>query len=134
MIREFADADLKQVNKLLSIFNYSVNLNNRNDFFNVIVYEKNDIIGVLIYDKIYDRVEIEYIAVDQNYRKHGIATSMLEYVENKYDDIENITLEVRCSNESAIKFYLKNGFNKVTVRKNYYDNEDGILMIKKLGE
>lgn len=134
MIREFADADLKQVNKLLSIFNYSVNLNNRNDFFNVIVYEKNDIIGVLIYDKIYDRVEIEYIAVDQNYRKHGIATSMLEYVENKYDDIENITLEVRCSNEPAIKFYLKNGFNKVTVRKNYYDNEDGILMIKKLGE
>ena len=33
-----------------------------------------------------------------------------------------------------INFYLKNGFKEVTRRKNYYKDEDGILMIKKLGE
>ena len=46
----------------------------------------------------------------------------------------NITLEVRESNLSAINFYKKNGFNEITKRKNYYKDENGILMLKNLGE
>lgn len=134
MIREFNTADLEQVNSLLSVFNYNINLSSCNDFFNIIVCEKSSIVGVLVYDKIYDRIEIEYIVVHPSYRDCGIATSMLKYIEKKYNDVKNITLEVRNSNESAINFYSKNGFSKVTIRKNYYGNEDGILMIKKLGE
>ena len=48
--------------------------------------------------------------------------------------VQNLTLEVRKSNEVAISFYKKNGFNEVAVRKNYYKGEDGILMMKKIGE
>lgn len=134
MIREFNIADLEQVNSLLSVFNYNINLISCNDFFNIIVCEKSSIVGVLVYDKIYDRIEIEYIVVHPSHRDCGIATSMLKYIEKKYSDVKNITLEVRNSNESAINFYSKNGFSRVTIRKNYYGNEDGILMIKKLGE
>lgn len=134
MIREFNTADLEQVNSLLSVFNYNINLSSCNAFFNIIVCEKSSIVGVLVYDKIYDRIEIEYIVVHPSYRDCGIATSMLKYIEKKYNDVKNITLEVRNSNESAINFYSKNGFSRVTIRKNYYGNEDGILMIKKLGE
>ena len=58
---------------------------------------------------------------------------MLKYLEDSYK-LDNITLEVRESNKEAINFYLKNGFKEVTRRKNYYKEEDGILMIKNLGE
>ena len=55
-------------------------------------------------------------------------------MEREYINLTNITLEVRESNERARRFYLKNGFKEVTKRKNYYNDEDGILMIKNLGD
>ena len=99
----------------------------------IITYKDSIIKGVLVYSLIYDRVEIDYIIVDEKYRNHGIATKLLNYViEN--NNISNITLEVRESNVIAINFYEKNGFKKAAIRKNYYKNEDAILMIKKIGE
>jgi ribosomal-protein-alanine N-acetyltransferase len=120
---------------LLSYFNYKLNEDSfTNVFLKVLVYEDIVIKGVLVYEYFYDRIEIDYIIVNNNYRNNGIATKLLNFIENKYNNIRNITLEVRESNYEAINFYLKNGFKKVTIRKNYYKNEDGILMIKKLGE
>lgn len=135
MIREFEEKDFTSVNNLLNIFNY--NLDNRsfdNDFLRILIYEEDIIKGVLVYQYLYDRIEIDYIIVDIEYRNLGIATKLLNFIENKYKNIDNITLEVRESNISAINFYIKNGFKEVAKRKNYYNDEDGILMIKNLGE
>ena len=135
MIRDLEEKDLLCANKLLNTFNYQINKESfNNDFLKVLVYEDKNIKGILVYQYIYDRIEIDYIIVDEKYRNCGIATKLLKFVENKYNNIENITLEVRESNKSAINFYLKNGFKEVTKRKNYYKDEDGILMIKNLGE
>ena len=47
---------------------------------------------------------------------------------------EVISLEVRVSNERAIRLYQKSGFIKAAVRKGYYENgEDADLMIRPLG-
>ena len=135
MIREFEEKDFTLVNNLLNIFNY--NLNNSsfdNDFLRILIYEEDIIKGVLVYQYLYDRIEIDYIIVDIEYRNLGIATKLLNFIENKYKNIDNITLEVRESNISAINFYIKNGFKEVAKRKNYYNDEDAILMIKNLGE
>lgn len=135
MIREFEEKDFTLVNNLLNIFNY--NLNNSsfdNDFLKILIYEEDIIKGVLVYQYLYDRIEIDYIIVDIEYRNLGIATKLLNFIENKYKNIDNITLEVRESNISAINFYIKNGFKEVAKRKNYYNDEDAILMIKNLGE
>ena len=35
-------------------------------------------------------------------------------------------------NKSAINLYEKLGFKKITVRKNYYKDSDGILMLKEV--
>ena len=134
MIRSITDKDLFEVNKLLQIFNvnYSDETYNK-DFRNILVYEEsNKIIGVLSYLLIYDRVEIEYIVVDNEYKRKGIGSKLLNSI--NLNGIKNITLEVRESNKEAINFYKNNGFDIVTVRKNYYNNEDGYLMIKNLGE
>ena len=134
MIREIEEKDFIQVNELLKNFSYELNKESfNNDFLKTLVYEEDFIKGVLVYQYIYNRVEIDYIIVDNNYRKLGIATKLLKHLEDSYK-LDNITLEVRESNKEAINFYLKNGFKEVTRRKNYYKDEDGILMIKNLGE
>ena len=136
MIREYNKNDLQTVNKLLKNFDYKLNDNSfDNKFLNIILYEEDNYIkGILVYEFFYDRIEIDYIIVDYDYRNKGIASNLLNYIENKHKNAENITLEVRESNLSAINFYLKNGFTEITKRKNYYNNENGILMIKNLGE
>ncbi|MBQ2947295.1 MAG: GNAT family N-acetyltransferase [Bacilli bacterium] len=135
MIREIEERDFIQVNELLKNFNYELNKKSyNNDFLKALVYEDDFIKGILVYQYLYDRLEIDYIIVDGNYRNMGIATKLLNTLEKSYKNIDNITLEVRESNKSAINFYLKNGFKEVTKRKNYYKDEDGILMIKNLGE
>ena len=134
MIRVLEEKDFIKVNELLKDFNYELNKESfDNDFLKTLVYEDGFIKGVLVYQYIYNRAEIDYIIVDNNYRKLGIATKLLKYLEDSYK-LDNITLEVRESNKEAINFYLKNGFKEVTRRKNYYKEEDGILMIKNLGE
>ncbi len=134
MIEEFNDKDLNIINSFLKSFDFNINSTSlNNDFMHIITYKDSIIKGVLVYSLIYDRVEIDYIIVDEKYRNHGIATKLLNYViEN--NNISNITLEVRESNVIAINFYEKNGFKKAAIRKNYYKNEDAILMIKKIGE
>ncbi len=131
MIREITDKDLFEVNQLLQIFN--VEYSSLNDFTKIVVYEENNkIVGALVYSLIYDRIEIEYIVVSDEYKRFGIGTKLLKYIEK--EGITNITLEVRESNDVAINFYKKNGYEVAAIRKNYYKNENGYLMIKNLGE
>ena len=121
MIRELEEKDYSFVNNLLNTFNYKLDKKSlNNDFLKVLVYEEKVIKGILVYQYLYDRIEIDYIIVDNNYRNLGIASNLLKYMEQKHTNINNITLEVRESNQEAINLYLKNGFKEVTKRKKYY--------------
>lgn len=96
--------------------------------------EDSKVIGKLAYSLIYDRMEIDNIYVEEEYRKRGIGTKLMSYViylaiENH---VVNITLEVRKSNEIARNLYKKFGFREVALRKFYYGDEDGILMEKQV--
>lgn len=79
--------------------------------------------------------EILNLFVSEDYRGLGIGQMLMDEVIlicEKYE-IENITLEVRESNDTAISLYEKLGFYKGAVRKNYYeDGEDAILMVLEL--
>lgn len=94
-----------------------------------------NIVGVVSYSIIYERAELNYIAVDVKFRKQGIAGKLLNYVLNDLKDnmVENLTLEVNSDNKEAISFYFKNGFEKKAIRKRYYGNNDGYLMVRKVG-
>lgn len=96
--------------------------------------EDNKVIGVLKYSFIYDRIEIDNIEVDLNYRGKGIGTKLMSYLVSLAieEKVVNITLEVRVSNFVARNLYKKFGFREVALRKYYYGDEDGILMEKQV--
>lgn len=76
--------------------------------------------------------EILNFVVDEAYQRQGIGQMLFDYVINEIKDLEKISLEVRASNNKAIRFYEKNGFKQVYVRKAYYKNkEDALLLIKE---
>lgn len=112
--------DLKELEKELS----------QNPFGKILVYKKeNRIIAYLYYSEIYERVEINDIEVDEQYRNMGIGTELL----NKLTEIvqKSISLEVRINNYNAIKLYKKFGFQEKAIRKGYYQGIDGILMVRE---
>ena len=80
------------------------------------------------------------ISVAPNMKRQGIGNELLKKVEsiaNKFG-IKEIFLEVRESNQRAIQFYRRNGFQEAGVRKNYYKlnfgREDGLIMQKNLSK
>ena len=133
MIKKLDLEELDEANILLANFDYKLNKEIfENIFFKSLVYYDNGIKGIVVYNLIYDRIEIEYIIVSHDYRKKGIGTLLIKELEK--NNIKNITLEVRESNSAAIEFYKKNGYKIEAIRKKYYGNENGYLMLKELGE
>ena len=130
MIYQATNNDLSTVKKIIKDeFNVDFTLN---DFTKIYIYvEKDIIIGLMIYDLIYDRIELNYIWVDKNYRKNKIATKLMDLLILNSNNLDNISLEVNVNNEAAINLYKKYNFNIVSIRRNYYNGDDGYLMVRK---
>lgn len=92
------------------------------------------LIGYLSYFLIYDRIEIEYVFIDEYYRNKGYATYLFNelFLLAKENKCINITLEVNVKNKNALNLYEKLGFKKVALKEKYYENSDGYLMLKEL--
>ena len=90
-------------------------------------YFENIFAGYLItYDSV-DSLDIFGIAVDEKFRSRGIATKLL----NRLNDERKILLEVSEKNTNAINLYIKNGFKVISKRKKYYlDGSDAIIMMR----
>ncbi len=79
--------------------------------------------------------DITNIAVLPEYRRQGIGKMLLKrlIIETKKRGSQNIRLEVRESNISAISLYEKFEFIKIYTREKYYENhEDALIMEKKV--
>ena len=121
MIKETNNINI--INSFLKYFDTEMS---NNPYRKYLLYDDS---AILVYSEIYDRLEIDYIYVLEEFRNQKIASKLLEYLFNKYNF--TCSLEVRCDNMSAINLYKKFGFEIVTVRKNYYQDIDGYLMYRK---
>ena len=133
MIRFSKEEDIIHLNKLLIETKSCYNKSNQNPFCKCIVYDDINIKGAIFFEEIYEKVDIDYVIVNNNYRRKGVASKLLEYLIDycKEKCISNITLEVNENNIAAINLYKKYGFETAATRKNYYKEEDGLLMIRK---
>ena len=131
MIRDINENDYEIISKYAKeIFDSNISFNE--EFNHKKVYIINDkIIGFIDYSIVYERAEINYIWVNSDYQRQGIATELLNNMFIGLKDVVNVTLEVNEKNIKAINFYKKNGFKIVSKRQNYYkDGADAYLMMK----
>ncbi len=99
-----------------------------------LVAEENErILGYIGMYSAFEEGEITNVAVDVPARCHGIGGMLISEAKNKARQrgLSRIVLEVRVSNESAIRLYEKNGFVNQGLRKGFYDfpKEDAYIMI-----
>ena len=95
------------------------------------------IVGYLVCSR-YDTIwHLMNVAVDDRLRRQGIAIALIEQLFALADQPgEQYTLEVRTSNESAIRLYERFGFHAAGRRRGYYhDNrEDAVIMWRTVPE
>lgn len=77
-----------------------------------------------------DEAELLKICVLSEYRKQGIAEKMLGKLLEKMREkgAAACFLEVRSKNAPAISLYQKLGFEKIALRRNYYPDDDAVVM------
>lgn len=99
--------------------------------------ENGDVTGLICGFWAADEAEITSVAVAPEHRRKGIAAALMEkYLRTLFEAVENIFLEVRESNSSAIGLYQKFGFEKISIRKNFYSfpDENAVVMQKSLNK
>ena len=94
--------------------------------------EAGDLVGYAFVSRYVDAWHVMNVAVASEYRRRGIATTLLEraFEVTAADPRRGYTLEVRVSNTDAIQLYERLGFEHRGIRRGYYtDNrEDALIM------
>ncbi len=99
---------------------------------------RSPVLAFVNYWLVRDEVHVLNVATHPGARRQGHAARLIEHViafANR-ERCRYLTLEVRRSNQPAIRLYRKYGFRPVGIRPNYYveDNEDAIVMLLELAQ
>lgn len=97
----------------------------------LVARDGDDVIGCAGLRNMCGDADITNVFVRKDYRRRGIAEEMLRKLmtESKEIGVRNFTLEVRSSNDAAIRLYEKLGFRSEGVRPGFYENpkEDALI-------
>jgi len=95
-------------------------------------FEGTELVGYIVNSRYVDAWHVMNVAVDPDRQRRGVATMLLErlFEVTREDERRGYTLEVRVSNEGAIRLYEGLGFESRGIRRGYYtDNrEDALIM------
>ncbi len=84
---------------------------------------------------IVDEVHINSLAVRPEFRGRGYGTALLRHIlrEGRRQGAQRATLEVRLSNQPALRLYTRLGFEVAGTRRNYYTSpvEDALVLWKR---
>ena len=94
--------------------------------------ETSEISGYAVFYDTFDSIDLFEIAVLKEKQGKGYGNMLLNYTADIFcKNGRKIFLEVNENNEKAIKLYKKNGFEEISVRKNYYgNNQNAVIMMK----
>lgn len=107
----------------------------RDGFCGVLAETDGEIAGYVCGYTLFEDAELPKIAVLKDYRGRGLGGLLLDLFSEKARQrgAERIFLEVRASNEPALRLYQSRGFEKTRIRKRYYaDGEDALEMKREL--
>ena len=132
MISKLTKEEVQEVIQLGTMLNPNFSklfhIENLNPNETIYIYKENNINkGVIHIQNGLDIIDLLNIIVKPKYQNQGIGSVLLKYIiDNKQD--KKIMLEVRSKNINAIKLYQKYDFKIINIRKNYYKDDDAIIM------
>jgi ribosomal-protein-alanine N-acetyltransferase len=98
----------------------------------VVAEENGEIVGYSGLWMVANEGQIYNVAVREDFRKKGVGYAMLSHLLElaKEQNQTSFTLEVRASNEAAIRLYGKLGFKSSGIREDFYKHprEDANIM------
>ncbi len=140
-IRNTAERDLEQIAALEKAFfsrPWPIDLlrrqlpSDRHEF--LVAVRGDEVLGYIGMLHVMDEGYISNVAVKENARRQGIGEMLVSAMVERCEALRLLfcTLEVRASNEAAIRLYEKCLFEQVGRRKGYYEapKEDAILMTR----
>ncbi len=102
------------------------------------IESEGQVVGFLVEDIVLDEVSLLHLAVGHRHQGQGLARwALMHWLEERaVAGQRRCLLEVRAGNETAIRLYHRLGFERIGVRRNYYDSvegpEDAWVMAKPL--
>ena len=132
MISKLTKEEVQEVIQLGTMLNHNFSklfhIENLNPNETIYLYKENNINkGFIHIQNGLDIIDLLNIIVKPEYQNQGIGSVLLKYIiDNKQE--KKIMLEVRSKNINAIKLYQKYDFKIINIRKNYYKDDDAIIM------
>lgn len=130
MVSKFSKNDIPKIENLGLLINPKFkelfHLDNLNKNEGIFVFKKDNLVLGFLHILNLDKTEILNLVVHPSSRREGISSVLLDYLFNEIN--KNTILEVRESNKDAINLYHNFNFREIARRKNYYGNEDAIIM------
>ncbi|MBF0344691.1 MAG: ribosomal protein S18-alanine N-acetyltransferase [Nitrospirae bacterium] len=96
---------------------------------------KGLVIGYVFVQAVFDEAHILKLAIHPEFRRQNVGSLLVAHIVDTLTILscEKILLEVRRSNDIALRLYEGFGFKKLSVRTDYYidPTEDAIVMIRR---
>ncbi len=137
-IQEMSLNDLEKIKDILisdfdDFWNYNIlkdELESPNSKYIIAKTNDGEIIGFAGIKIIINTADIMNIVVKKSWRNQGVGSLLLNNLVSICKDLNllSLSLEVNEDNHPAIHLYEKFGFKNIGLRKNYYKNNDGIVM------
>jgi len=101
----------------------------------VVLEENNEVIGYAALRFIGREGDINTIAIAPAHQRKGLGSKLLNWLMETAKElgVRQLFLDVRADNLAAIEMYKATGFERIDIRRNYYDHSvDAHVMRKKL--
>lgn len=141
-IQEMSLNDLEKIKDILisdfdDFWNYNIlkeELESPNSKYIIAKTNDGEIIGFTGIKVLVDNADIMNIVVKKSWRNQGVGNLLLNNLISICKDLNllSLSLEVNEDNLPAIHLYEKFGFKQVGLRKNYYQDKNGIVMSYKI--
>lgn len=100
----------------------------------LIVIVDNRVIAFLVWGSLWNKIHLEDIFVDTNFRRRGLAMALVEraIAIAKKQGYREVMSDCDTSNTVSVKFHKRLGFRQCgTIAKNW-DDEDSVVFFKKI--
>ena len=106
-------------------------INNKKYSFPYVLTSDGEIVGYSVCWYYLNELHIGNIAIRKEFQGRGFGKLLMKKIFSIFPDYTKAYLDVKVSNNPAIKLYLMFGFSILSTRKAYYSNgEDALVMVK----